>query len=217
MKLARNGPLKMRLDCPDPHGSGGSTDNAETARRFLKAENCQHFVDIVQGTAEERDALFTLHKNIAVILRVINSKFRQVDIDSLQELCLKTYLEIVVKFPWASVTTSLHRLVGHSSERIKLNDGFGLGDCSEEGLETLHKLVRRFRERLAQKNSLVDNLKDVFGHLWVRSDPYIRSKKRTLMCSVCNEIGHTKPSCPSHHERRENNEYDQLVEELFLE
>jgi hypothetical protein len=154
----------------------------------------------------------TLHKNIGIILSVINSKSRQVDIDSLHELCLKTYLEIAIRFPWGSITTSVHRLLGHSAERIKLNDGFGLGDCSEEGLETLHKLVRRFRERLARKNSLVDNLKDVFGHLWVRSDPYIRTKNRTLMCSVCNEIEHTKRSCPSCHESKENNEYDQLVE-----
>jgi hypothetical protein len=141
---ANKGPLNMRLDCPEPHGSGGSTDTAETARRFFKAENCQHVANLVKGTTEERDVLSTLHKNIGVVLRVVNSKSRRVDTDSLQELCLKTYLEIAIKFPWASITTSLHRLLGHSAECININDGFGLGDCSEEGLETLHKLVRRF-------------------------------------------------------------------------
>jgi predicted RNA-binding protein with PUA domain len=35
-------------------------------------------------------------------------------------------------------------------------------DLSVEGLETLHKLVRRFCKMLARKTNLLDNLKDVF-------------------------------------------------------
>jgi predicted RNA-binding protein with PUA domain len=90
-----------------------------------------------------------------------------------------------------------------------------MGDLSEEGLQTLHKLVRRFREMLARETNLLDNLTDVFPHLWIRSDPVIRSKKRTLECTHCSGFGHTKRFCPQLH-NKEKSSYDDMVESYFV-
>ena len=61
------------------------------------------------------------------------------------------------------------------------------------------KYVRHFREHLARKTNQVENLTDVSTRLWVKSDPIVRSLKRTLYCTLCEKIGeHTKrsPQCP---------------------
>ena len=61
------------------------------------------------------------------------------------------------------------------------------------------KYVRHFREHLARKTNQVENLTDVSTRLWVKSDPIVRSLKRTLYCTLCEKVGeHTKrsPQCP---------------------
>jgi hypothetical protein len=123
-------------------------------------------------------------KNFAVILRIVSSKERLVDVNAFEQLCIETTLVLVEAFPWASFPQSVHRVLAHLAERIRSNGGHGLGLYSEEGLEGLHKYVRRFKERLSRKNSLKDNLTDTFGHLWIRSDLIIRSKRRVLECSI---------------------------------
>ncbi|KAI6656052.1 hypothetical protein LOD99_1786 [Oopsacas minuta] len=55
------------------------------------------------------------------------------------------------------------------------NDGFGLEDLSEEGLESCNRLVRRCRERLSRKFSFEDDVKDVVVRLISQSDPILAS------------------------------------------
>ncbi len=212
---AQKGPLHLKIDCPDSCGAGGSTDTAELARKFFRVENIVHILDLVEGRRQEKESIRVLHRQFSVILRVVSSKQRQVDVDSFQQLCTETYLFLVQEFPWATVPSSIHRLLGHSADRIRLNEGHGLGLYSEEALESMHKYVRRFKVRLARPNSLENNLRDTFKQLWVRSDPVIRSKRRILECSLCSKEGHTRRSCPDK-KVREKSSYDELVEEFFL-
>ena len=165
--------------------------------------------------AAEKDGLRKLHEQFSVILRVLSSKATTVDVDAYEELCLSAYQRIVATFPWASIPQSIHRFLAHSAERMRLNDCKGLGNCSEEGLEALHKYVRKFRSVLARKTSLNDNLSDVFSHLFVRSDLIIRNQRRVLECSVCHEFGHTKRSCQRRVQTCSSSD-DSLVENLFI-
>ena len=144
---------------------------------------------------EEKASLKKLHCNFSVILRVISSKANEIDTETFEDFCISTYLLLTQSFPWASVPQSIHRILAHSAERIRINDNFGLGSLSEEGLESTHKLIRRFRSLLARKTSLSDNLRDVFKHLWTRSDPIVRGFARTLHCTKCDSLGHSKRSC----------------------
>ena len=220
-KKAKEGPMHMRLDMPDSSGTGaGNTDTGNTARRFFEFKNRIHFVDLFNGTPEEKEAIATLHKNFSVILRLYSSKKHKIDVDYLEELCTETNLLLVTTFPWATQPPSVHKLLAHSAQRIRLNDGYGMGNFSEEGLETLHKMIRRFRELLARKNNLFLNLFDVWRVLMVRSDPIIRNKKRKLYCSVCKGEGHTKRSCKMRDELTKQgclNEYDDLFNNLLIE
>ena len=54
-----------------------------------------------------------------------------------------------------------------------MNSNYGLGDLSEEGLETTNQMVRRFRAHGARKTGLRDCLVDIYSHWWVQSDARI--------------------------------------------
>ena len=164
---------------------------------------------------EEKANMKKLHSNFSVILRVISSKSDEIDTEMFEDFCISTYLLIAQSFPWASIPQSIHRILAHSAERIRINDNFGLGSLSEEGLEATHKLIRRFRYLLARKTSLSENLRDVFKHLWTRSDPIVRSFARTLHCSKCNSPGHSKRSCSILQEGC-SNEIAFQVEQFFV-
>ena len=60
----------------------------------------------------------------------------------------------------------MHKLLGHSWELIMENDGNGLGDLDEIGMECCNKLIRRFGTSLSQKTSQADNITDVLTRLW---------------------------------------------------
>ena len=126
-------------------------------------------------------------------MKVINLQKRKVNIDMFRDLSQKTYLSIVETFPWAVVSPSVDRILAHSWERIEMNDGFGLGDLSEEGLEALNKWIRRLRVGGARTSSTLFNFTDTFNHLWDRSRPTIvemerQIKKKKSKVNIATEI-----------------------------
>ena len=56
---------------------------------------------------------------------------------------------------------------------MELNNGFGLGDLSEEGLEVLNKRIRSRREHGARKDSTENNFRDCYNDMWDSSRPNI--------------------------------------------
>ena len=142
----RFGPLAMKFDVPDKYGHGGNTDTANVERKFFSAKHRQDVVDLFNPESEEtRKNISLVLQNISVILRIISSK-EKVETVNFEELCIETYEFLVVLFPWQTIPNSLHRVLAHSAEAIQINNGYGLGYQTEEGLEALHKLVRRWRE-----------------------------------------------------------------------
>ena len=113
------------------------------------------------------------------------------------------YLRIVGRFPWAVISPSIHRILAHAHEVIDLNEGFGLGDESEEGLEALNKQIRRMREHGSRKDSTRNNFQDTFHRLWDRSRPTIVEMERKIIKKKPKIIIST--------------EIEALVESLFLE
>ena len=54
---AARGPLHMRLDQPDSHGAGGSSDTGQTARQFFSKKKRADFIALLKGTAKEKEDL----------------------------------------------------------------------------------------------------------------------------------------------------------------
>ena len=114
------------------------------------------------------------------MVKVINSQKRRVNTVELREISQSVLLKIVESFPWAVISPSVHRILSHGWERIQLNDGFGLGNISEEGLEALNKWIRRLRVSGSRTVSTVLNFTDTFNHLWDRSRPVIVDMERQI-------------------------------------
>ena len=96
------------------------------------------------------------------------------------------YLLILDSFSCASITPTLHKILTHSEELIReSNAGFVLKNFSEEGTESYSKLMRKYRENLARKNSFETNLIDIFVRLASQSDLISVSYRQSLTCERC--------------------------------
>ena len=159
----------------------GNPGDMVTGNAF-QAFSSDHARDTICNLVDEhiREELREIHLGLSAAVKVINSQKRKVNIDKLRELTKEVNLRIVNTFPWAVISPSVHRILAHSWERIQLNDGFGLGDESEEGLEALNKWIRKLRVGGARKTSTEDNFTDTFNHLWDRSRPIIVEMERVI-------------------------------------
>ncbi len=72
---------------------------------------------------------------MCALVRVCNSQHTRVDIMAVRDLSKEVYVTILEKFPFASLSPSVHRIIAHAWEAIELNGGYGLGRICEEGLE----------------------------------------------------------------------------------
>ena len=136
-------------------------------------------------------------------VKVINSQKRRVNVEKYRQMLTEVHIKLLQCFPWCAVSPSVHRILAHSWEVIELNNGFGLGNKSEEGLEALNKYIRSRRETGARKDCTLNNFMDTYNHLWDRSRPTIvelsrKISRRSPKMMVMTEI-------------------EALVESLFLE
>ena len=83
---------------------------------------------------------------------------------SLDTYLIHTYLDILLHWPWASISETIHRMLGHTTEVLILNGCRGLKRMAEQGNESLHRVQRRTREQGARKVSLVKGDEDTFRY-----------------------------------------------------
>ena len=101
-------------------------------------------------------------------------------------------MAILKYFDWVLIPGSIHRLLGHCAERIHANGDYGLGNLSEEGIESTHKMVRRFREHGSRTFGLKECLIDEYTHWWANSDGRIQAVSRTYQCQNCSALKTTR-------------------------
>ena len=161
-----------------------------------------------------------LHEKLSIILRVVSCQ-SLIDVQQYGELVEEASLLIARCYPWAMVNHTLHGLLHHSAELIQLNNGYGLGLLSEEGLEATNKHIRRYLELLSRKTCPIQQLTDVMHRLLERSNPMIIHRKE-MMNKKCKEL--VCLECGSHHHstrghdnaQNKKTEYDILVDRIIL-
>ena len=163
-------------------------------------------------TQRQRNALPKILQNVSVILRIINSN-EEVNVEEYEKLCKETYLLLLEHFGFMTVSPSCHAILGHSPAIIRNNNGKGLNCHSEEASEGSHKVLVYLREHGGRKCGLELNLKDAFRKMHFKSDPIVRSMKRKVICSFCQEVGHSIKSCQFFNPV-EKNEDDLLMESI---
>ena len=127
---------------------------------------------------EYKDPIFVIHTYLGAILRVFNCG-RRIVTEELIVVSRKLYLLILNTFSWANITPMLHKVLAHAPDIIStFNNGVGLEQLSEQGLDASNKLIRRYRERLSRKFSFEDNIRDIFPRMLCQSDPVLLLNRR---------------------------------------
>ena len=135
-----------------------------------------------------------------IIVRLYTSK-EQIKVEQFKSFCLPTYNLILNSFnnetsKWINISPTVHALLGHSWELIANNEGKGLGDYSEGGLEHNNKILRFCRRNLARKVTQETNMESCLTCPWLLSDPLIRvSGPSPPSCTHCQGT-HFTVSCP---------------------
>ena len=152
---------------------------------------------------------------LGTILRVISGT-SQVNIEDFDNICKEASLLIATDFKWVQINYTLHGVLHHSAELIRLNDGYSLGSLSEEGLEAANKHIRVYLETHARKTANHDQIYDVMSRLLERSHPNVLKTKfqfkKPRQCLVCGAKTHSS----SYHKSGPLNEFDSLVDSLII-
>ena len=186
------------VDAPDATGHGGSSTTGNVCRSLLENHR-----DVLCSLvpASFQAPMHEVLLRIWVILKIYSSNY-EVCVDEFSAFCIDTYVMIISEFKnptgksWIHISPTLHALLAHSGELISANDGKGLKDKSEEGVEHCNKFLRFYRRALARKCSQVTNLKDCYSRLWLQSDPGIRYACPPRPCCRCKSLLHRTVSCP---------------------
>ena len=192
-----------KWDVPDGTGKGGTTTTGNTARKIL---HHRHNRDVVVKLMPEQyqSIMSQFGQHLSVILRLFCSS-EAINVKEYRKLCTNLYLFLLRSFPhisqkpgtWISITPSVHKLLGHSWELIILNEGCGLKNLDESGLEGNNKILRSIRQNLARKTSQTANLVDTINRMWLGSDPQVNEVRLQTQpfCKHCNEHGHSSRYC----------------------
>ena len=205
---------KTGLKIDQPSSDGGTTSTGNIAREcFNNKNNIIHWISTLI-TADLRDPITKILHNLSAILRSFSSS-REINTDTHELLCRETYEFILLKFPFANITPSLHKLLAHSTELIRdCNNGFGMKEFSEEAVESCNKLIRKYREHLSRKNSFSLNTKDIFVRLSSQSDPVLITFRHHVVCKTCGELNHIcKINCKTSISQTEQ---DELFNSLLI-
>ena len=113
-------------------GNPGDMVTGKSFQKFSSDAGRAFIVSLMKD--EDQEAFRLILLGLCATVKVINSQKRRVNIEKVRGLAQDVYLAIVEHFSWAVVSPSVHRILAHSWEVMELNNGFGLGDLSEEGL-----------------------------------------------------------------------------------
>lgn len=144
-----------------------------------------------------------IHASLCAIVRIINSQHRKIDVYMFKLLCNNCSIDIRRNFPWAKLNTSLHRALAHSWQRIEENGKKGLGNESEEVLESCNKLIRYYKKHGSRKMKVEQEFCDIFNHIWIASSP--------LLNALDPDKEQKKPK------REDEKQVHDLIESMFLE
>jgi hypothetical protein len=115
-----------------PTSNGGTSDSGNTAWRYFSFE----VFPVLQSLIPEkyREQYTYVHYYLSVFLRVISTT-RKVNTVMFRDDCLHLYLFILNEFSWVHLSETLHDLLGHSWQLMEDNEGYGLGQLTEQGSE----------------------------------------------------------------------------------
>ena len=171
--------LKLLIDCPDPHGSGGTTNDGNTARLFLGKKRSGVIRIALLRSDQERSDADEILKNTFAIFRVVSS-MRYVHMNKFEDLVKSTMKKMTTAWPFAPTPISGIRMLLHCIEKMKKRGGRGLGHLNEGPLECGHKDRRRIWRYHTRQDCLENAITDTMHYLVVKTNYIQRSLREKV-------------------------------------
>ncbi|CAF1171235.1 unnamed protein product [Didymodactylos carnosus] len=148
----------LKLDQVDSSaGHTGTSTTGQQGRRFFSHELREKVIGSLP--TKHQGQMNKLMQMYSVILRAVSST-QLINVIELKTLAQEFCLFVVNELSWVEYNLTVHNLIFHSAELVERNNGIGLGELSEEALESCNKDVRNYREFLARKTGHIPNLTD---------------------------------------------------------
>lgn len=152
----------MRVE--EPRSGGGTSTTGNVARRAF--DNPKLLAEILELDEQ-------MVENLSLLLSAL-SMHHSINIDEFGKLCDETHSIYVSKYKNIAMNVSLHKLLVHGVDILKLSI-LPPGYMSEEAAEAKNKYFRLDRQFHARRVSRVANLTDVYKRSMAMSDPKISS------------------------------------------
>lgn len=172
--------IEMGLKVDQPKQGSGTSNDGNTARRFFDNPNLSSNITGVD--------LQLIHR-LAVILQVLSCG-HEINHEKFDTYSKETAKLFVTKYPWFYMPVTLHKVLIHGSDIIKVAL-LPIGQLSEDALEARHKDMKRYRTSNTRKNSRKNTMCDLLNSLLISSDPFIASlrekpqiKKKNAMARI---------------------------------
>ena len=181
---------------------GGNTNTGPIADKFFSIDHRENICSIIKKTSD-REAFSTLlgyFNKVLSITQRVDPSFGRVNPEKFKKLSYALMIYHKQSFPWGMISPSVHQMCAHSWELFVLTDGTPIAIYSEQSGEAWNKYIRAYKSgsaARARQSSIKMNTRDIFTRMMIQSHPTIAAKKRQLLCSRCNRIGHTVRKCPS--------------------
>lgn len=162
--------MGLHADKPKQNGSG-NTNDGNTARKAFS--NTKLFASILEFDLATIERLHTILIAISCEFPINAIKFKQ--------FCEETFRLYILKYPWYSMSPTLHKILIHGSQIIS-SSVMPIGCLGENASEARNKFYKQDRRSHARQNSRINNMLDVFHRSIDSSDPILSSislKKRS--------------------------------------
>jgi hypothetical protein len=103
----------------------GDASDMLTGNQFFKFSEARDFFAGLLHDETKREDFKEIHLGMCSIVRVLNTQRRKVDMAKLRFLGNEIYMLMAETFPWAAISTSLHRVLGHGWEVVEISGGKG--------------------------------------------------------------------------------------------
>ena len=156
--------MNLIVDVPRAGGSGNSNTGNVARRAFSDSKTFSEITEV------NEELIYRIH-----ILHIVFNTDEEIDDVAVREYGRETAALWIRLYPWYPMPVSLHQLLIHGHEAIKMSS-LPVSFLTEQSLESTNKSLKYDQTHHSQKTSRLDMITDIFNRQNDRSNLKIAMK-----------------------------------------